>query len=328
MTYETSTSLPASIQTFPVTVREAIQEFARIPLGATGVLYHYTTRAGLEGILRDGGLRATYRGRMNDRQEFTYARQVIDEVFNEIRERPEIPSVTMRLMDECLVNLDHNPSDSHYSVRAFCSCLTVCRDQESQWRAYAEQGKGFALGLDLFEMARIQKVQLENGLPWMIAMPVLYDRDSQRDLIGGIVERAISDMKRFKANFSTKAEDLTIFYRRILHAAVTILVTCIDFVKHPKWEVEREVRIVSDPNDGTFDVRGVQYRGGYGVPFLFHDLRDPATGRLPLNEISIGPNSISPDDISFVEELLSKLTLGGVGGVRPRIVKSSLSRWA
>ena len=328
MTNATSPLLSASIQAFPVTVGEVIQVFARIPLGATGVLYHYTTRAGLEGILRDGGLRATYRGRMNDREEFTYARQVIDEVFKEIRELPEIPSLTMRLMDECSVNLDHNPADSPDSVRAFCSCLTVSRDQENQWRDYAEQGKGFALGFDLLEMGRIQKEKFESGRPWLTSMPVLYDRERQRDLIVGIVRRAISDMKRFKTHFSPEAEDLTAFYHRVLHKAVTMLVACIDFIKHPEREVEREMRTVADPNDGTFDVRDIRHRAGDGVPFLFHDFRDPANGRLPLKEIFIGPNAVLKDEVAFVERLISELGLYCVGGVRPRIVGSSLGRWA
>jgi hypothetical protein len=328
MTNETSPLLSARIQEFPVTVGEAIQEFMRISIGTTGVLYHYTTRAGLEGILRDGGLRAMYRGCMNDGQEFTYARRIIDEVFKEIRELPEIPSLTMRLMDECSVNLDHNEADSHDSVRAFCSCLTVSRDEENHWRDYAEQGKGFALGFDLLEMGRIQKEKLESARPWLCSMPVLYDRERQRDLIGGIVNRAISDVKRFKTHFSPEAEELTAFYHRVLRKAVTMLVACIDFIKHPEREVEREMRTIADPNDGTFDVRDIRYRAGDGVPFLFHDFRDPANGQLPLKEIIIGPNAVLKDEVAFVERLSSDLGLCFVGGVQPRIVGSSLGRWS
>ncbi len=320
-------NVTSSIHDFQITVGEALQEFTRIPLGGTNVLYHYTTRAGLEGILRDGGLRATFRGRMNDSQEFTYARQLIDEVFSEIGQRPNVPSLTVRLMGECSANLDRNMSDFHGSVRAFCSCLTFCRDQESQWRDYADQGNGFALGFDLFEIARISQGQLNSGQPWLICMPVVYDRNRQRGIIEGIIEAAMSDMNRFKTHVSTKAEDLTAFYRRVLLEAVTMLVTCIDFIKHPNWKKECEMRIIAEPNDGTFDVRGVRHLESDGIPFLFHDLRDPATGRLPLKEIVVGPNAASQDAVSFVERFISDMGIHRTGGTPPRIVRSSLSRW-
>ena len=111
------------IQEFPLTIGDTIKDFACIPPGATNMLYHYTTRAGLEGIVRDGGLRATFRGRMEDRQEFTYPQQVIDEVFKEIGRRPGIPSLTTQLIGDCSVNLRHNRADCHATVRAYCSCI-------------------------------------------------------------------------------------------------------------------------------------------------------------------------------------------------------------
>ena len=215
-----------------------------------------------------------------------------------------------------------------HTVRAYCSCLTVGRDQEALWRDYAEQGQGFALGFDLFEIARIQNEQFTRWGPWLICQPVVYDRDKQRDMVGRVIAAAISDVKRFNNHFPTKAKDLTVFYQRVLLEAVTMLVTCIDFIKDPGWMHEREMRIVADPNDGTFDVQGIQNLKGDAVPFLFHDLRDPGNRRLPLKEIIIGPNAGSHDEVSFVERAIEEAGHKSVAEVRPRIVRSLLSRWA
>ncbi len=68
-----------NIHDFSLTVGDAIRDFAQLPVRGSVVYYHYTSRAGLIGILKDGGLRASYRLKMNDDAEFGYARKVVDE---------------------------------------------------------------------------------------------------------------------------------------------------------------------------------------------------------------------------------------------------------
>ena len=60
----------------------------------SGTFYHYTTQRGLEGILRSGGLRATYRMKMNDPAEFKYARDLVFDSLNEFGSRGDFSKGT------------------------------------------------------------------------------------------------------------------------------------------------------------------------------------------------------------------------------------------
>lgn len=129
---------------------------------------------------------------------------------------------------------------------------------------------------------------------------------------------------------SKTSEDLTAFYRRVLREVLVQIVVCIDFIKHPRFESEREQRIIMNPNDGTFGVQNIRHydRNGTTVPYLFFDLRDPHTGCLPLTEIIVGPNATFPDGIAFVEQLLDDNRYGDIGDSgRPRVIQSSISPW-
>ena len=63
------------ISSFPLSIRQVFQNYTRLPPDTSHIFYHYTTRAGMEGILRTGGLRATYRKIMNDTGEFEYGEE-------------------------------------------------------------------------------------------------------------------------------------------------------------------------------------------------------------------------------------------------------------
>ena len=72
------------VESFLLTPGQVLQHCTRIPPEASNGFYHYTARSGLDGILKSGGLRATYQMQMNDAGEFDYARNVVYEALSKV----------------------------------------------------------------------------------------------------------------------------------------------------------------------------------------------------------------------------------------------------
>ncbi len=315
------------VESFPLTVAEVFRQYKRIPADASDIFYHYTTHAGLKGILRSGGLRATYRFRMNDAGEFDYARNVVYDALNEVGRRHDLPNVAQSLITYTRKNLDKFLNDTTEMSSAYCACLTVSPDHPGQWETYAENGKGFSIGFNLRQFLNVQIPAVTRGKPYVFCAPVTYTERDQRDLVGRSVEAGTCDLQTFADKCSQQSEDITALRDLVTKEIVVHLLTFIDFIKAPAYSSEREMRLILDPNDGTLKASNIQYyeRGNESIPFIFIDLRNPKTRRLPLAEIKIGPKSSFPEEKAFLEDLLDELGYGSNYGDRPRITQSLIA---
>lgn len=116
-----------NVESFPLSVREVFRPYTKLPSDVSNSLFHYTTHCGIEGILRNGGLRATNRKKMNDAGEFEYARKVVYELMNEISSRNDLAqsltTYTRKNFDQFLKGTDELSSD-------YCACLTFSSDHQ------------------------------------------------------------------------------------------------------------------------------------------------------------------------------------------------------
>ena len=315
---------PKIVESFPITVEQIWCQYTRIPADASDVYYHYSTRAGLDGILRSGGLRATYRMRMNDAGEFDYARNVVYEALNEVGKRHNLPPVAQSLTIYARKILDQFLKNTIDMSRAYCACLTVSSDRPKQWERYAEDGKGFAVGFNLFKFLNNQASAVQRGKPYIFCCPVTYNESDQHDLVWRLVEAGIRDLQTFADTWSQEPGDLTALHDRVTKEIGVQLLVLIDFIKAPTYTSEREFRLILDPNDGTLKTHNIQHdeRDNESIPFIFMDLRIPETRRLPLAEIRVGPKASFTEEKAFLEDLLDELGYGGNYGDRPRITQS------
>jgi len=315
---------PNIVESFPLTTKEIWRRYTRIPTDASDIFYHYTTRAGLEGILRSGGLRAKDRIRMNDPGEFDYARNLIYEALDELGGRHDLPEVAQSLTTYTRKNLDRFLIDTAEMSRAFCACLTVSPDDSKQWAAYAEEGRGFAIGFNLSQLLCTQVSNVPSGQPYLLCVPVTYSRNDQRDLVWRSLEAGICDLRTFAETCSQEPAHLTALRDRVTQEIVVQLITLIDFVKAPCYSSEREMRLVQDPNDGTLKARNIQHyrHADESIPFIFMDLRNRVTKRLSLAEIKVGPKATFSKEKGFLEGLLNELGYGSNYRDRPLIIPS------
>lgn len=319
---------PNIVESFPLTIGEVVRDYTKIPTDASDIFYHYTTHAGLKGILRSGGLRATYRMRMNDPGEFDYARNAVYEALNEVGRRKNFPKDAQSLITSTCKKLEKFLSDTTELSSAYCACLTVSHDHPGQWETYAEGGNGFAIGFNLRHFLNVKIPAVTTGKPFVFCAPVIYTERDQRDLVERLVEAGICDLQTFADNCSQQSEEHTALRNRITQEIVIHLLTFIDFIKAPAYSSEREMRLFLDPNDGTLKAPNIQYfrREGEAIPFVFIDFRNPGTRRLPLAEIKVGPKASFSEERAFLDNLLDELGYGNNFGDRSRITQSLVAK--
>ena len=314
-------------ESFPLKhIEEVSQQLRKIPADSSDIFYHYTTPSGVEGILRSGGLRATYRMRMNDLAEFKYARDLVFDALNEVGSRHDLPPIAQPLTTYVSKNLSKLLNDSTERSHAYCACLTVSPDSSSQWKTYAENGNGFAIGLNLLQILKWSASAVTRGEPFVFCSPVIYKERKQRGLVEDLVEAGIRDLRAFSATRSKESEHLTDLRDRVTNEIVIQLFVLINFIKAPTYSSEREMRLILSPNDGTLEASNIQYyeRDNESVPFIFINLCSPITKRLSLAEIKVGPNAAFAKKMRFLEDLLHELGYGSNFSDRPQITRSKV----
>lgn len=312
---------------FPLYVDRVYLRYTRIPRDTPAVFYHYTTRQGFEGILRSGGLRASYRLNMNDPSEFQHAQELVDETLADVTKCRNAPRAAHSLSHYARLNIKRCLRESVEVSRAFCACLTLSSDHSGQWERYADKGRGFGLGIDILGFLQSQVPAVRNGHPFIFGNLILYDQKLQRSFVRDLVQVGINDLIRFGEQVSQDSEALTGLRDRILRSIIIQLLSSIDFLKSPEYQSEREFRLFLDPNDGTLKAKNLQYykRGNDSIPFVFLDMRNPYTKRLMLNDIKIGPKWDFAEELPFVENLLDDLGYGSGGFAdRPNITHSGI----
>jgi len=283
-----------------------MDQYTLIPPAASGIFYHYTTTSGLEGILRSGGLRATYRMEMNDHSEFEYARKLIFKELKKLGKRNDFPPPAQDMATYAFKNLDKFLNNTTKVSSAYCACLTVSSDDKRQWEAYAESGSGFAIGFDLLQLLKVQKLDAQWHGPYIYCDPVIYDQRRQCELVWDLVEAGYRDLQTFAENISKQSDHLTALRDRITREIVICLFVAIDFIKAPRYSSEREMRLMLDSNDGTLNASKIQHyeRNNQSIPYIFMDLRNPNTGCIPLAEVRIGPKGNFSEKKVFLNSLL------------------------
>lgn len=316
------------VDAFPLKhIEEASLRFRTLPVNTTAVYYHYTTRTGLEGILRDGGLRASYRMAMNDPAEYKYARDLVFDTLNVVGSHNEPSDVVQSLTTYARKNLQNMLSDSADRSDAYCACLSFSSDSRTQWHTYAENGNGFAIGFDLYRILQRSVFDHMKGKPYIYCGPVIYSERKQHGIVEELVRAGIRDLQAFADTCSNRSLDLTAARDKITFEIVLHLFVLINFIKAPQYYSEREMRLFLVPNKGKLEATNIQYYQTIetSVPFIFVNLCDPITNRLPIADIMVGPGGVFAEKKRIVESLLDELGYGSHYEDRPEVTRTKLA---
>ncbi|WP_431273652.1 DUF2971 domain-containing protein [Variovorax ureilyticus] len=273
---------------------EAMDEFES---GEPDEVFHYTDAGGLIGILAaKGELWATDVRCMNDANEMTHGNVLLQKA---IEERRGDPACTL------LSGLLEHPA--FLSGIVFTTSFSSERDLLSQWRAYADNGAGFALG---FRSAGLKELTLDGNRVVQSLVRVEYGADVQRlraqRLVNGILEKLEPLGQR-----TLDAQD-----EQMLATALGLVLTAASAAsKNSGFEEEAEHRIVlrshQDPllaldASPSLTMPVCQFRSGkYGItPFLKLRFPDGMLTRA-LSRIVMGPRVAAPDSEQKVRALLA-----------------------
>jgi hypothetical protein len=276
------------------------------------VIYHYTNDLGLRGILETGIFWLTDIFNLNDPSELRYG---FSHAINALNDMAATGPPESKFFAEQFEAFD---KEIQNSARYFVCSFSSCGDDLGQWRAYADNGRGYALGFDakVIEDAFITEGKtrnLDNA-----TFPVIYDGRRLAEIRRQLIERMFhlislphgqnlggDTLKQYLAKLSV------LLTHHALYSAL--------YFKHEAYSNEKEYRFLqilpwtdASPPEVKFRSRSyslVRYR-----EFDWRTLASKA-----LKEIKIGPAADKEKASQFARECLrevnsthTKLTYSGI----------------
>ncbi len=255
-------------------------------------LFHYTSQAGLLGIVKNQEIWATHTQYLNDRQEYRYARELaiseISVMMDEYQGKKEFAQ-----LDSMRRNLDSSLESINVCV---CSFSEVA-DSLSQWRAYGSPTGGYAIG---FTGQHLRKICNQHNY---YLVKCIYDESEQHRCIRALLEEVLEQRMQ-----SMQPENTLPFGGSLgiyLHRYAPIL-------KHSAFREEREWRIITRPLMCSVGIDGFDYREGKSmiVPFYRLPLRSQSVV-FDISEIVVGPTPNAEQACRSVQSLLVAAGLSG-----------------
>lgn len=265
-------------------------------------IYHYTTDQGLRGILENGSLWVTDIFSLNDPSELKHGLQIAEEALTATAK--DEPILSEFLAKEMRVMFDGNLSDM---ANCFVCCFSRNGNELGQWRAYADNGRGYALGFDcsILEQAfvaaggGVRRGGLGAG---PMTFPMTYDDDVLLDLQRRIVAKFVPLILAPRGR--DLEEGLIQDYVSMLATNLTVVMLWASmFFKHKAYASEDEYRFLLTCEAGTrTDVR-YRNRPHSLVCYLEFFWREAVASSL--KEIVIGPAADPLLSRRFVNDCLN-----------------------
>jgi len=193
-------------------------------------LYHYTTAAGIYGIVTDKALRATQLQYLNDSSEFMHGLAIARETCRYFL-REAHPEDRIAFLKDLLQSLDSWDT----GARTFVFSFTEEGDSLAQWRAYCSQG-GHSLG---FDPELVFSLGQKGG--WSL-LPCVYDVSKQERLFEDLVRRTMHEFDAHKALVHSK-DTPQLYAIRFQYDAFRLAAS----MKNAAFAEEKEWRLIGGP---------------------------------------------------------------------------------
>lgn len=251
-------------------------------------IYHYTTPAGLIGIVETASIWASCVTFLNDASEFKFGLDVY---------RAALGSVDATATEKAVVEtyLGTAVGRSVYAV-----CFSRVDNKLSQWRGYGSNGFGFSIGFCLRDI-------MDCLQPWSPrAGAVIYDESQQLEYGAKVLDELIEEIR----DLVDKGRDQWMEPRVRYHIGKTA-----PLYKHADFREEEEARIlfhdeiqqiVHSPPNRLVDNVKFHALSGRIKPYIEGVKRDKAAGNiLPIKSVTIGPSNEQAEAQHAVETLLT-----------------------
>jgi hypothetical protein len=293
---------------FPVALERArsavgaVQERVNQSLSAVPppeLIFHYTNDVGLHGILSSGKVWLTEITHLNDPSELQHGIDVALE---------ELKKATLKdddMVKQFVVEFENFLKDKATSIsKNFVCCFSTNGNELSQWRAYADNAKGYALGFAGHDLE--QAFSKQGGKCGRPTHPMSYCEKELRDLHGDFIRCVLPEVTapsrdRFPID-GFEAQYLNYLAQLSATLATSLLLNSIRF-KHPAYQVEREYRFLEIFHLYTEPPNLRQRARRHSlVPYTEFDWRQLAPHSL--KKIMVGPAADEKQAVSFAEDCL------------------------
>lgn len=296
-------------------LEEALKSLLQKNVKKDQILYHYTNLFGLKAIIESQCFFSSNSTYLNDKKEYYYGLDLFKDCIKDRRNEVKNNKTKLNIIDSVQRELENKRISFHY-----VTCFSLDGDLLSQWRAYADDGKGVAIGLDPKKMTEAFKPKA-NG------MYIEYDIKNQKK----IAEKIISIchdfyMSKMKVLKKLNEPDL---YSIIAKEINEVIDKYIGQFKHSSFREEREFRfdlsIDKDYNESSEVLLYRVSRNNLLVPYLelkteyrlekeyreknkmgTDDLEKHKVKLLPITEIIIGPSTDFELNKQSIEDFLKK----------------------
>ena len=277
----------------------------------TSTIFHYCSAETLITILTEKTLRFSDAKLLNDGEEVLWPQEVFYSALKRIVDRTTDDPIANVIPKSFCTRLEKEWRNISSMMRHFLCCFSDSGDSLSQWRAYADDGRGFSLGLSTTGSIPAQMLE------------VLYSHDDQIIEVIDTIKYIFAKQKlRSKTKYIEFSGDI-----------IGILARSIAF-KNPAFRDEREIRLshlvyienrdnnsrfkllpikednITRPHDGNISFRA---SGGRLVGYVDFELITPSN----VKEVWIGPKCASSE-----EDLTLMLSTLGYTDVKVKVAGS------
>jgi Protein of unknown function (DUF2971) len=254
-------------------------------------VYHYTSLEALHRIVRDGVIWASDIRQLNDRFEIRYA----------------LDRMHALLVQEMGTKIGQQPLNAIFRSGVtwqFVSCLSLARDQLSQWRAYGNK-VGIAIAFDRKHLKHAAEALKGNLVECRYFGPK--DFSVIRDDLEPIVQALMAPDALNKDGVLTDMDLENGLTKRVVQIATSI--------KHPSFAEEREIRLVF-PLDKVSEAMEFRSSPQNLVPFIKVDIDGRRTGmqkprpfanHLGITETIVWPNNVDDQILDAINMLFASV---------------------
>lgn len=239
-------------------------------------LYHYTSLAGLMGVISSKSIWASEIRYLNDDAELNYLNRIIQRRITFFHQKDcEEDQIARQFAQWLSQRVDISPL-------VFVVSFTEAGSLLSQWRGYTPHGQGVNIGF------RPQSLLDPVAAAGFTFGKCIYDHQRHEEIALEIVEAVIAGAaKRGPAEFNKTAPTQT-YYPYFAEIEPQVLRICA-LIKHPCFVEENEWRAVSKPM-ANYVEPNIKYRVGksYLIPYIDLPLAQGLES-IPLAECVIGP---------------------------------------